>query len=144
MWCGPVAVAAMIGVKSVTVCDVIQQRRKNRRPVKRTYPHELHAAFAHFGYDMTLVANLGINPPTLATWERQRTDLKSAFVVIVTDKGVAVRGRWFCDTHTRGVPVRIKKAPHRRKRVTVVDKIRLLRDRDICPWKPSLSLSNPR
>lgn len=53
MWCGPVAVAAIIGVDPVTVCDVIQQQRKNRRPVKRTYPHELHAAFAHFGYDMT-------------------------------------------------------------------------------------------
>jgi hypothetical protein len=69
------------------------------------------------GYDMTLVANFGINPPTLVTWESQRTDLESAFVVIVTDHWVAVRGRWFCDTHTRGVPVRIKKAPHRRKRV---------------------------
>jgi hypothetical protein len=36
---------------------------------------------------------------------------------------VAVRGKWFCDTFTRGVPVKIKDAPRRRKRVQFVYKI---------------------
>jgi hypothetical protein len=31
-----------------------------------------------------------------------------------------VRGNWFCDSWTRGVPVKINDAPHRRKRVRFV------------------------
>jgi hypothetical protein len=37
MWCGPVAVAATIGVDVAAVCDVIK-RHRNGRPVKGTYP----------------------------------------------------------------------------------------------------------
>ena len=80
-------------------------------------------AFRHFGYDMQCVADLNSNPPTLATWERERTDMEAAYVVIVTGHWVAVRGKWFCDTYTRGVPVKIKNAPHRRKRVRFVYRV---------------------
>jgi hypothetical protein len=31
---------------------------------------------------MTLLADLRDNPPTLATWARERTDMKAAYVVI--------------------------------------------------------------
>ena len=64
--------------------------------------------------------DLRSNPPTLATWERQRTDMEAAYVVIVSNHWVAVRGNWFCDSFTYGVPVKIKDAPHRRKRVRFV------------------------
>jgi hypothetical protein len=36
---------------------------------------------------------------------------------------VAVRGKWFCDTYTRGVPVKIKDALHWRKRVRLVYRV---------------------
>ena len=122
MWCGPVAVAATIGVDVAAVRDVIKWHR-NGRAVRGTYPNELQLAFRHFGYDMHCVADLNSNPPTLATWERERTDMEAAYVVIVTGHWVAVRGKWFCDTYTRGVPVKIKNAPHRRKRVRFVYRV---------------------
>jgi hypothetical protein len=114
-----VAVAATIGVDVAAVSNVIK-RHRNGKPVKGTHPNELQFAFRHFGYDMTLVADLRSKPPTLASWERQRTDMDAAYVVIVTGHWVAVRGRWFCDTYSYGVPVRIKDAPRRRKRVQLV------------------------
>jgi hypothetical protein len=118
-WCGPVAVAAKIGVDVATVRDVIR-RCRNGRAVKGTHATDLQLAFRHFGYDMQLVADLRDNSPTLATWERQRTDMEAAYVEIITNHWVAVRGNWFCDSWTRGVLVKIEDAPHRRKRVRFV------------------------
>ena len=46
--------------------------------------------------------------------------MEAAYVVIVSNHWVAVRGNWFCDSFTYGVPVKIKDAPHRRKRVRFV------------------------
>jgi hypothetical protein len=126
MWCGPVVVAAIIGVDVAAVSEVIKGHR-NGRPVKSTFANELQLAFRHFGYEMTLLADLRCKPPTLAAWERQRTDLEAAYVVMVTGHWVAVRGKWFCDTFTRGVPVRIKDAPRRRKRVQFVYQITVVR-----------------
>jgi hypothetical protein len=44
--------------------------------------------------------------------------MQAAYVVVVINHWVAVRGQWFCDSWSRGVP--IKDAPHRRKRVRFV------------------------
>jgi hypothetical protein len=78
---------------------------------KVTRANELQVAFHHFGYEMTLLADLRCNAPTLAAWERARTNLDAAYVVMVTGHWVAIRGKWFCDIFTHGVPVRIKDAP---------------------------------
>ena len=86
LYCGPVAVAALIGVNVDEVIRVIQWHRNNRRQVRGTHPHELHHAFRHFGHDIQLVADLSRNSPTLATWERERTDwdFEQAWLLIVT------------------------------------------------------------
>ena len=47
MWCGPVAVAATIGVDVAAVVDVIK-RHRNGKPFKGTHPNELQPAFRHF------------------------------------------------------------------------------------------------
>jgi hypothetical protein len=107
------------GVDVAAVRDVIR-RCRNGRAVKGTHANDLQFAFRHFGYEMTLLADFRDNPPTLATWERERTDMEAAYIVIVTNHWVAVRGNWFCDSFTYGVPVKIKDAPHRRKRVRFV------------------------
>src|SRR6266850_3014969 len=82
MWCGPVVVAATIGVDVAAVSDVIK-RYRNGRPVKGTHPHELQLAFRHFGYSMASLADLRGKAPTLATRERKRTDMEAAYVVMV-------------------------------------------------------------
>jgi hypothetical protein len=119
MWCGPVAVAAILGADVAEVRDVIK-RHRHGKPVKGTSATELQLAFRHFGQHMELAADLRTNPPTFATWERERMDLDAAYVVMITGHWVAVRGKWFCDTFTKGLPVRIKDAPWRRKRVRMV------------------------
>jgi hypothetical protein len=59
-----------------------------------------------------LLADLRSNPPTLATWARERTDMEAAYIVVVSNHWIAVRGKWFCDTWTRGVPVYLDAAEH--------------------------------
>jgi hypothetical protein len=61
---------------------------------------------------MELAADLQEDPPTLASWARKRTDKETAFLVMLKRHWVVVRGDWFVDTYTRGVPVRLKNAPH--------------------------------
>ena len=71
LYCGPVAVAALIGANVDEVIQVIQRHRNNRRQVRGAHPHELQHAFRQFGHDIQLVADLSRNSPTLATWERE-------------------------------------------------------------------------
>jgi hypothetical protein len=123
LFCGPVAVAALIGADVDEVIRVIQRHRNDYREVRGTHDHELKYAFQHFGYGMNLVANLYQKSPTLAAWERDRTDWDAAYLVVVTRHWVAIRGQWLVDTWTSGAPVRIKDAPHRRKRVRLVYRI---------------------
>lgn len=129
LYCGPVAVAALIGANVDEVIQVIQRHRNNRRQVRGTHPHELQHAFRHFDHDVQLVADLSRNSPTLATWERERTDwdFEQAWLLVVTGHWVAVRGRWFVDTWSNGTPVRIADAPWRRKRVRYVYQVHTAR-----------------
>ena len=57
---------------------------------------------------------------TFAQWLRQPRDMETAYILDVGHHWVVVKGRWFCDTFVKGVPVRASKAPHRRKRVKEV------------------------
>jgi hypothetical protein len=125
LYCGPLAVAALIGADVDEVIRVIQLYRGHRRQVRGTRPEELQYVFRHLGHDMQLVADLSRNSPTLATWERERADweFEQAWLLIVTGHWVAVCGRWFVDTWTAGKPVRIADAPRRRKRVRFVYRI---------------------
>jgi len=124
-YCGPTAVSALTGAYADEVVDLIKQRRGDDRPVQGTSPEELQHAFHQFGYDLLYVANLAANnPPSLARWERERTDadFEQSWLLIVDNHWVAVRGWWICDSlYTRSVPVRIRKTgPHRLTRVNYV------------------------
>jgi hypothetical protein len=121
-------VAAAIGADVDEVIRAIQQHRNNHRPVVGTAAGELGHALQHFGHDLEFVADFSSDSPTLARWERARTDWEfdQALLVIVTGHWVAVRGRWFCDTWTDGRPVRLSDAPWRRKRVRFVYSVVLI------------------
>jgi hypothetical protein len=115
-------VAAAIGADVDEVIRTIQRQRNSYRPVVGTDAGELRHALQHFGHDLQFVADFSSDLPTLARWERARTnwEFEHALLVIVTGHWVAVRGRWFCDTWSDGKPVRLPDAPRRRKRVRVV------------------------
>jgi hypothetical protein len=119
VYCGPMAVAAAIGADVDQVIALIQRHRNNWRPVVGTSAGELRQVFQHYGFDLQLIEDLSSKSPTLARWERKRTDWEFDHPLLVTVTGhwVAVRGRWFADTGTDGRPVRLSDAPGRRKRV---------------------------
>jgi len=124
------AVSALIGADVDEVIRVIQWHRGNDRPVKGTGTVDVQKPLWHFGHDLQLVADRNGKSPTLARWERERTDweFEKPLLVIVTGHWVAVRGRWFADTWTDGRPVRLSDAPRRRKRVRLVYGVNLINE----------------
>lgn len=125
LWCGPTVVSTLIGIDAADARDVIKANR-NGRAVKGTYARELDIAFRAFGCRLDLVSDHSAAQPILATWLRLPRDPDDALVVEVTRHWVAVRGDWFCDTFTKGQPVRLRHAPHKRKRVRRVYRVSLL------------------
>jgi hypothetical protein len=125
LWCGPTVVSTLIGVDAAEARDIIKASR-NGRAVKGTYARELDIAFRAYGCRLDLVSDHSADRPTLASWLRLPRDPDDALVVEVARHWVAVRGDWFCDTFTKGQPVRLRHAPHKRKRVRRVYRVSLL------------------
>ena len=121
IFCGPAAVSALIGVDADAVVRAIQRQRGNDRPVEATQVYEHHQACREFGFEILPVDNLSDKPPTLARWERGRTDYEfdQAMLVLVNNHWLAVRGSWACDSfYSRFAPMRIRRrGPHRRVQV---------------------------
>ena len=139
VFCGPTATSALIGADVDEIMHLIQTNRGNDRPVEGTLPDELQHVLRQFGCDLQFVAYLAANnPPSLARWERERTDadFEKCWMLIVDYHWIAVRGWWICDSlYTRTVPIRIRTTgPHRRTRVeyvynvVVVNQNRVVRD----------------
>src|SRR4051812_46603793 len=63
--------------------------------------------------------------PTLAAFLRKRAkaEMAETYVIQVSNHWIAVRGKKLLDTMTKGEPVWIGKAPHRRKRVRAVYRV---------------------
>ena len=146
-YCGPTAVAIITGKKLSVVLDAFREARgrptskqaKALRKwdtslrldqIKGTSAGSVKTALASFGYQMRTVIlpeietdpkplSLAQNTPTLATFLRKRTpdQRKATMLLNVSNDWVVVEGRRLADTFTKGVPVTIGKAPHRRKRV---------------------------
>jgi hypothetical protein len=108
MWCGPVAVAAIIGVDVAAIRDVVKWHRNGKAR------HSAISAMTCNVLPICVATRQPTPPGSASAWIWTRP-----YVVVVTRHWVAVRGKCLCDTFTRGVPVKIKEAPHRRKRGSV-------------------------
>lgn len=122
LWCGPTVVSTLIGIDAAVARDLIKESRGGRA-VMGTSARELDLVFRAHGCRLDLVADHSEAPPTLATWLRMPRDPDHALVVHITGHWVAVRGNWFCDTATKGQPVKVRHAPHKRKRVRGVFRV---------------------
>lgn len=122
LWCGPTVVSTLIGIDAAIARDLIKESRGGRA-VMGTSARELDLVFRAHGCRLDLVADHSEAPPTLATWLRMPRDPDHALVVHITGHWVAVRGNWFCDTATKGQPVKVRHAPHKRKRVRGVFRV---------------------
>lgn len=52
-FCGPVAVAAIAGITTDAVAQMIRARRRSTGPVKGTYMHEILGVLKDLGYEVT-------------------------------------------------------------------------------------------
>lgn len=121
LWCGPAALATITG-KPVSECmQAIRDSRSynHNKPIKGVGCRLLEKAAKRLGYRFeSLPHPWSDGEITMAKWTREN---KSKFadapvLLIVTGHYVTVAGNSFNDNHTR-TPVRLKRAPHRRKRV---------------------------
>jgi hypothetical protein len=126
VYCGPMALAAITGLDTATIVAKLKdnRRRVSGNPtIRGTRFGELAMVASEFGWSVEHIKTFIRNPPTLAGWAKTR-DRDTAYLIAVTGHWVALKGHWFCDTRTCGVPVRFTKAPHRRKRVESVFRVR--------------------
>lgn len=134
-YCGPFVVCAITGKPLSKILDDFREvrygpwwkRRFSRRPlIKGTYNWEIIQVLGKYGWKMTPVG-MKTDNPTLAQWMRGRSpaDRERIHVLIIGHDPhcVTVRGNMFCDTFTKGKPVSIGRAPHRRKRVSRVFRV---------------------
>lgn len=130
VFCGPFAASAVTGKCVEDIEERINEHRKKDAGSKitTTYNHDLVYALKKLGYRVEYEReHYEKYPcPTLARWMRERDDLEASYLVLVTGHWVAVKGRKFVDTFT-GLPVFLKAAPHRRKRIQIVLRVENLR-----------------
>ncbi len=118
MWCGPAAIAAVTGVDTKTITQIIRSVG-NKSRVKGVSNDDLLRALKVLGYETTLVDKAAFRweRETLCRWKKKnKAKLKTPVIVNVTGHYVVLHGDMFVDNHTK-TPVRFSKAPHRRKLV---------------------------
>lgn len=140
-WCGPTVVSAITGASVPVVKALIKRRRNDDKAVRGTSHGDLEHAFRMLGFKCSVERHIPRDEQvTLAAWLKARTkeQVNATYILCVSfgkaggglfsghwEKGhwVVVRGRKFLDTFTKGQPVNLSDAPHRRKRVTSVMRV---------------------
>lgn len=125
LWCGPTAVAAITGLDVTTVHMKIPRPR-----VMGTAAHELWKVMMDAGWKVERCSNPHPDEKwhdgvlSFRRWSKSKhRDANVAYLVMLTDHWVAVKGRWMCDTYTQGKPVRLTQGPHKRCRVQRVYRV---------------------
>ena len=140
-FCGPVVVSAITGYSVSKVeaevhafREAAQARAEGRtRIVKGTYPEEVAAALAHFGYSMELKESYMHLPrkerPSLwgSFMQRQRNPWVHYILALHVGKQghwVVIKGVKVCDTYSDGTWQFVCDWPHRSKRIMEVYEVR--------------------
>jgi hypothetical protein len=136
-FCGPIVVSAITGYsvsKVETEVRAFRNIAEGRKPiVKSTYPEEVAAALAHFGYGMELKESFMHLPrkerPSLwGSWmQRQRNPWIHYILALHVGKQghwVVIKGVKVCDTYSDGSWQFVCDWPHRSKRIMEVYEVR--------------------
>lgn len=127
-FCGPTAIAAVVGVSAAEVEQAVLKHRETHKPPRRTqlrgalvrtmWSTEVAPVCAMFGWS---VVEHHVPRYTFAQWLRisSRAYRSLPHIVLVTGHFVAVSGHWFVDTKHRE-PIPVRKAPNKRRRVVRV------------------------
>ena len=135
-FCGPIVVSAITGYSVSKVeaevhsfRDVAQDRGG---VVKGTYPEEVAAALAHFGYSMDLKDSYMSRPrkerPSLWTWMQKPRNAWVHYILAI-HKGkeghwVLIKGVKLCDTYSEGRWQFVCDGPHKGCRIMEVFEVR--------------------
>ena len=135
-FCGPIVVSAITGYSVSKVeaevhsfRDVAQDRGG---VVKGTYPEEVAAALAHFGYSMDLKDSYMSRPrkerPSLWTWMQKPRNAWVHYILAI-HKGkeghwVLIKGVKLCDTYSEGRWQFVCDGPHKGARIMEVFEVR--------------------
>jgi hypothetical protein len=136
-FCGPIVVSAITGY-SVSKVEAEVHAFRNVAPsregiVRGTYPEEVAAALAHFGYRMELKESYMQLPrkerPSLwGNWmQRQRNPWVHYVLALHVGKQghwVVIKGVKVCDTYSDGAWQFVCDWPHRSKRIMEVYEVR--------------------
>ena len=135
-FCGPVVLSAITGYSISKVEDEIRRHRDEAMPgnaiVKGTYPSEVEAALAAFGYRMHPAATYMHLPrkerPTLWTWMQKPRNAWAHYIIAV-HKGkeghwILIKGVKMCDTYTDGKWTFVCDGPHRGARIMEIYEVR--------------------
>lgn len=137
IYCGPTAMAAITGALPVDVEQhLVAHRAKHGTPrrtqlrgalVRFMFSTEVEPLAEALGYRAVQESALSkrtLRQQTFAQWCRRRTaeERQHAYLVLVTNHFVAVRGDWFADTGAR-TPIPLHTAKHKRTRVQRVWRI---------------------
>lgn len=133
-YCGPLVLAAILGITTAEAAERIRRATGTGRAIKRVEIDELMTTLHANGYRMQPFAvrkerrtyrAFGIEHtkhvgPTFAAWLRSRSKMNvpHTYIVLVQKHVLLVKGRKMIDTFTDGEWRFISKAPHRRKRVS--------------------------
>ncbi|HEX5957651.1 MAG TPA: hypothetical protein VFY92_03215 [Hyphomicrobiaceae bacterium] len=141
-FCGPIVVSAITGFSVSKVEAEVQAFRKvdagpdrggRKGIVRGTYPEEVAAALAHFGYSMELKEGYMHLPrkerPSLwGNWmQRQRNPWVHYILALHVGKQghwVVIKGVKVCDTYSDGMWQFVCDWPHKSKRIMEVYEVR--------------------
>lgn len=119
IYCGPAALCAVTGKPYEEVRTMINniRDRASNTAVKGMWPTELRRCLRRLGF-YGVWWKPETERPTLAKFLRDRPKdmINQTLIIELTGHYVTVKGRKFIDNHTK-VPVFIRQAPFRRKRV---------------------------
>ncbi len=141
-FCGPIVVSAITGfsvskveaeVQAFRKVDAGHDREGGKGIVRGTYPEEVAAALAHFGYSMELKESYmhlarKERPSLWGSWmQRQRNPWVHYILALHVGKQghwVVIKGVKVCDTYSDGVWQFVCDWPHKSKRIMEVYEVR--------------------
>ena len=136
-FCGPIVVSAITGYSVSKVEAEVHTFRKvapdTGEAVKGTYPEEVSAALAHFGYRMELKESYmhlarKERPSLWGSWmQRQRNPWVHYILALHVGKQghwVVIKGVKVCDTYSDGAWQFVCDWPHKSKRIMEVYEVR--------------------
>ena len=135
-FCGPTVLSAITGYPVSRIEAIIHEHRADPAEAKKiiegTYPEEVGAALAVFGYVMDETESYmhleRKERPTVWSWMQRPRSAFAYYILMVHTRAemhwICIHGAKICDTYTKGIWKFSVDGPHRGARMTNVYRVR--------------------